>query len=88
MKRQQLALESQTERAIQDSARSKVKHLSREDLDRLVNSNVTKQAELYLPISPYLPHISAISPLQRHQAGEEPAAQPRPQAQPQPQPQP
>ena len=43
MKRQQLALESQTEREIQDSARSKVKHLSREDLDRLVNSNVTKQ---------------------------------------------
>ena len=46
-KRQQLRLESQTEREIQDSARShSVKVLSREDLDRLVNSNATKQAEL------------------------------------------
>ena len=49
MKRQQLALESQTEREIQDSARSKVKHLSREDLDRLVNSNVTKQERSWPP---------------------------------------
>ena len=82
MKRQQLALESQTERAIQDSARSKVKHLSREDLDRLVNSNVTKQAERYLP------YTSPISPLYlpSNVTKQERSWPPNPKAQPQPQP--